>query len=778
MKVYKFFFILIFMLVSNSNAERYIVYLNDSNVVKSSFDNKIINLKNIHSQSLINLNSNDRASNIKVIKSLWSINAVVVEASKDILLELDNIKYFIADRKENSINVNKSFFKFQNSDVSWNISNMNIPEIWSDYGFKGKDIVVGIIDTGLDINHIEFSDLSKIKNAWSFGKVINPSELIDNKGHGSHVAGIIGGSDKSGQSIGVAPLCDFVIARAVGVESVRASDLLEAMQYMLDRDENPYTDDYPRIINCSWHSSYDYQNPYYEMIETWLDFNIIPCFSAGNWGPEEKTITNPKEHPGTFATGAVDSSGIIAKFSSRGPGVFNGEFTQKPDWTAPGVDIISVESNGDYVQMSGTSMASPHIAGLCALILESGKQLSVEDIRYILRKSCSNSNSNEYSKDYGYGFVNGKRALDIVMNGSVLKGKVDNNIVCDIKILENGRIIQTDENGVFSVFLLQGDYNIEVMSYGYKTLVKSISISENSVENISFKLEKINTLNFKGIVLDSLSNNYVKSVINIENSNFSETFETDKNGKFSFELSSGIYNILINSDGYRTLSLRDFPVYSDINEDFVLQKASDVLIIDNDSGKKFDKCYSEYFEKENISFEYIELEDNEIFNIEKMSGYNLVIWVMGNNIGTRLIKDNRDMLRDYTKNGGNLFISGQDIAVGLRRGYEESDFLENTLKASYSKDRPSQNIICGENIEFTLEKMSNTGYDQVSPDVINPKNGSNAIFTYKDNSGAAGIYYLEDYKLLYLSFSPARIKDENIRQNILKKCFELFEFQN
>ena len=135
-------------------------------------------------------------------------------------------------------------------------------------------------------------------------------------------------------------------------------------------------------MNNSWGSGPG-DSFYRTVVQNWRAAGIFPAFSNGNSGPGCGTSGSPGDYPESFASGATDINDNLASFSSRGPSVFGG--LVKPDIATPGVNIRSSVANGGYASFSGTSMASPHTAGLVALIWSAFPTL-VRDIANTERK--------------------------------------------------------------------------------------------------------------------------------------------------------------------------------------------------------------------------------------------------------------------------------------------------------------------------------------------------------------------------------------------------------
>jgi hypothetical protein len=266
-------------------------------------------------------------------------------------------------------------------DWSHGISSMSAPEVWSLLGC-GEDIVVANIDPGC--NSITRRSSGNTVATWGRHYDHNynwfdPSEVCDqpslvpcdNTGHGTHTMGTMVGDDGApGQNqIGVAPMARWIAAK--GCEDFFCSDtaLLDSGQWILAPTDlngaNPRPDLRPHIVNNSWGGGI--HDPWYQAtVQAWIAAGIFPAFSNGNDGPFCESASSPGDYPEKHSAGAYDINGVIAEFSARGPSLFGGEI--KPNLSAPGVDVRSSVPGNSYESFSGTSMASPHVAGTVALM--------------------------------------------------------------------------------------------------------------------------------------------------------------------------------------------------------------------------------------------------------------------------------------------------------------------------------------------------------------------------------------------------------------------------
>ena len=371
---------------------------------RESFENRIFSV-------LSSVELSER--NLEEGTILWAINGAHVHLKTNQLLkisenqEVDSIIY----DSEVSLDFPETIEDESTlKRVTWGIKKINAQKVWTELKLTGKNIKVGVLDTG-------YSDHPALRNrviadrSFTFGKKFGPT---DGHGHGTHCAGTIGGTTVDGNVIGVAQDVDFIIGRIFNNKGKGSLSLmLKGMQWIADPDENPSTNDYPAVVSNSWGVSWTEEKkikPLLRAVETWKNIGIIPVFAAGNNGPRPQTIIKPAAFADSITIGGTDNNDKIARFSSQGPGVYFGSKTNKPDLTAPGVAVYSSDLYGKYKFRSGTSMAAPHVAGIIAIMLEANPNLTTEQVRQILKESSIDLGVNGYDYAFGAGRIDAYKA--------------------------------------------------------------------------------------------------------------------------------------------------------------------------------------------------------------------------------------------------------------------------------------------------------------------------------------------------------------------------------
>jgi subtilisin family serine protease len=303
---------------------------------------------------------------------------------------------------------------------TWGLEKIGLPAVRAAYpNLDGSGIRLGILDTGIDGEHPDLKGKIKL-----FHDFVDPSNSIprDDQGHGTHVAGTIAGGNASGSYIGVAPKVDFIVGKIFDKNgAAKTKDLILALQWIADPDGNPDTADYPQILSNSWTVGGKFaerkpaDEPRCTVVENLTSLGVSSVFAAGNMGYQSASVQLPGACPAAFAVGATDASDQIAVFSSRGPANWlNGKFL-KPDITAPGVDTISADPGGGYKSRSGTSMASPHVVGAMALLLQARPELSVLQLQESLKADAVDLGKPGADQDFGAGRMDLFKSLSRLM---------------------------------------------------------------------------------------------------------------------------------------------------------------------------------------------------------------------------------------------------------------------------------------------------------------------------------------------------------------------------
>ncbi|MCB0878897.1 MAG: S8 family serine peptidase [Thermoleophilia bacterium] len=311
--------------------------------------------------------------------------------------------------------------------VEWNVDKVNAQGAWAK-GVTGEGVVVGIVDTGANVQHEALKAHFRGTQAdgtfdynYNFYDPINgKTEAYDDHSHGSHVAGTsVGGT--ADHLTGMAPGAKFISTKVFTAGgSGSTATILKGLSWMLAPTKSdgtaPDPTKAPDLVSNSWGNSNGASLSYLDAWKAFEAAGIIPVVAAGNSGPRANTVGAPGSYPQSITVGATDKDDKVARFSSRGPSRIkdaDGNFINKPDVSAPGVDVISAGKSGDqYVKMSGTSMATPAVSGMVALLLSKYPNLTGEQVREVLTKSAVDIDEKGYDLNTGWGRVDAVRILE------------------------------------------------------------------------------------------------------------------------------------------------------------------------------------------------------------------------------------------------------------------------------------------------------------------------------------------------------------------------------
>lgn len=296
---------------------------------------------------------------------------------------------------------------------TWGLDAIEAHRVHQELGITGKGVRVGIVDTGIDGLHPMFRN--KLSGWHDFTGMLSPT-ADDTDGHGSHVAGTIGGGESpDGVAIGVAPGASLIVARGLGRRQGSTFTLLAAMAYCADPDSDPATDDGARVINCSFGGNNPDTDPLWNDVLAFLSGrNVMAVVAAGNEGDQgEGSVSGPGYLEGSFTVGAVNLRRQRASFSSYSPAKLGNTPRSfiKPDIAAPGVEVLSTREKNVIGRMDGTSMAAPHVAGVVALVCEANPNLTVNEIRELLEATATDLGETGRDHETGAGLINAFRAV-------------------------------------------------------------------------------------------------------------------------------------------------------------------------------------------------------------------------------------------------------------------------------------------------------------------------------------------------------------------------------
>jgi len=356
-----------------------------------------------------------------IYRSFWINNSLLVTVNQQQMaeiLEFDEIKSAHSNlpHQINIPNANGSAVKSING-IEWNVSMVNAPQAWG-LGHTGQGIVVAGQDTGYQwdhpaiINQYRGWDGQTADHHYNWHDSINNptvscgSAPCDDHGHGSHTMGTIVGDDGGSNQVGVAPDARWIGCRNMDVGNGTPATYTECFQWFMEPTDlngnNPDITKAPHIINNSWgcpgFEGCTEPDVLLNTVENVVDAGILVVVAAGNDGSSCQTINTPAAiYQASLTVGSTTSSDVISGFSSRGQITVDGSNRIKPDLSAPGSSVRSANNSGSYSTFSGTSMASPNVAGVAALVMSANHQMIGQPrmVKHILTQTAVAKTTNQ-----------------------------------------------------------------------------------------------------------------------------------------------------------------------------------------------------------------------------------------------------------------------------------------------------------------------------------------------------------------------------------------------
>ena len=358
---------------------------------------------------------------IREIASRDDVEWVAIKTFPDILIEPVEVRDLTAEERGKA--------------NAWGVDKINAPDVWA-MGYEGQGIIVSIVDTGVNYNHLDLHNQMWHDTAagyhYGYDFADGDGDPMDIAGHGTHCAGSVGSNGNAGTSCGVAPQATLMAIR-VGTSFSDEQDVWDGFEFSVLNGAH--------VISTSlgWPQS---QNPvrqtWRETEENVLVAGVIHSIAAGNEGGDPSIsgdIRTPGDcpppwlHPdqtttgglsATVTVGSTTSTDALSSFSSLGYSTWKNDSPWNdyadtspdiglidPDICAPGSDIVSCNysNTSGYTTMSGTSMATPHIAGCMALLLQANPSLSPAQVDSILEVTSIDLGATGKDNYYGAGRV-------------------------------------------------------------------------------------------------------------------------------------------------------------------------------------------------------------------------------------------------------------------------------------------------------------------------------------------------------------------------------------
>ncbi|SER70140.1 Serine protease, subtilisin family [Gracilibacillus ureilyticus] len=308
-------------------------------------------------------------------ESIQAISISLPSQYRDMLSEIEEVDWTETDQL---IKTNIQFKSWGNAAINSKFYEQN--------GITGKDVKVGVIDTGIKQNHPDLN----VSGGISF--IEGTSSYEDDNGHGTHVAGIIAGLDNEVGVVGVAPDVNLYAIKSLDINGEgRQADIMAGIEWAIEQELD--------IINLSVTTPIP-SISLKKAVDAADEAGILVVASSGN-AEEDGQVTDDVLFPARFSNvisvGSVNNQLRRSEFSYQGPSL---------QYVAPGEDILSTYfEEPDYVEMSGTSMAAPYVTGILALYKEVYPNIDKNSLMKIINSNVEDLGAKGRDDEYGYGLI-------------------------------------------------------------------------------------------------------------------------------------------------------------------------------------------------------------------------------------------------------------------------------------------------------------------------------------------------------------------------------------
>jgi len=656
----------------------------------------------------------------------------------------------------------------------WHLSKIMASAAW-DIQHGDSNIVIAVVDGGFDMDHpdleanyftnmVEFNGTEGVDDdangymddisGWDFGGPTtatgpqpdnDPGHGLSSNSHGTHVAG----------------LANAVTNNAIGVAGVAWNVEILPVKNKYDDSGTSVIFGYEGIvysaemgadiINCSWGGS---GNSQYEqdIIDYAVGLGSIVVAAAGNGNSPD--FHGPSGYRGVISVANTDAQDIRSGSSNYGISI---------DVAAPGTGVLSTYPDGNYNSISGTSMSSPVVAGLVALVKSAYPNLSNSELslRVVATADNIDSQNPDYLGQLGTGRINALNALTYDTTQFVeIAPRIETRFIIATDT------VQGNSNGIYD-----RDETVHVSA-----ILRNYAMGPAS----EFQIE-LTTQNTDITILNSLSGT----------SSFPSDAELMVENELSFQ---------IHSDAEAGMVELNLNVYVDgilhsYSPLLLLVGKTPVLIVDDDhgGGSNMEDFYTGIWDEQVIRYGVWDHSIQGSPPADFLAAFPIVVWMCEWAFPT-LDNDDRESLQQYLDSGGNLYISGQDLGWDLNENpgtAENISFFENYLHATWGGDNSGSmgvNGVFGDLIGHDLSfNFYQPGYPSGNqyPDHFYPDSQAVTIFEY-NNGRIMGLRFSGDYKLVYTGvgletfgsneFSNPATDINDIQRTVLNRILSYLNF--
>lgn len=607
-------------------------------------------------------------------KAFWIQNAVFARGLPDKLDELRSFPGVQAVIPNSKVFLPHSEKSKSPATIEWNLEMVKAASAWSET--KGEGALIGVLDSGCDSTHPELKDKVKTFASFdSYGRKTSQTIATDEDGHGTGVCSVI-----AGKSVGVAPDAKLIVGSVIPYGGGSLSQILAGLQWIVDPDNDPETKDYPLVVNMSFGAAgtSDILSP---GIRNLKNLGILPVSSIGNDG--EGNTSNPGNLEEVFSVGSVDYKMNASIFSSGDNVLWENDedsFTLvKPDICAPGESIRVAGLHRTYDVVDGTSFASPHVAGLCALLLSKQPGIAPEDLKNAIIKSSVDLGKPGKDKRYGHGIIDCAGSI----NSMASKQRSTIKITWPSNSPMWGSIKLQSGEDAYEISKIQARSFTYMKEAGVQAALSAFGFQNKIVESEVIALDPLTWRRIDFKVSSSNGGVPLDSTIKIKDSPLPDFSSPD--GEITAFLPDGEYKAWASSFGHAS---KDFnvSVSSDIASSIELQEAQIAFIDDRKAifgispnpikariRRAFDKLTAPYFIWSTM--------DGKVSSTQ-LQRYRTLFWLSGGALSAK----ETGILAPYMDSGGKLILMSGYYGGGYFDTSDSSVFLQSYFYCNPESD--------------------------------------------------------------------------------------------
>ncbi|RME65397.1 MAG: hypothetical protein D6790_01890, partial [Caldilineae bacterium] len=705
----------------------------------------------------------------------------------------------------------------------WNLSRVNANLVHNALGVRGEGAVVGSFDSGVyyrhpalvaqyrgnlggrfDHNYNWFEPDPQLRASGDYGPSLSrePYDCDAWSTHGTHTTGTMVGRESPDQvQIGMAPGARWIAVPGICSDTMPggiSDDIggLKVFQWFMcptDLSGNLATADCgkaPDVINNSWGSANPADRTFGPVLAALRAAGVAPVFAAGNPEAGPGSIGAPANNPEAIAVSATDRNDEIPDFSARGPSLIPGE--QKPEFSAPGVEVYSSVRSTQYDSYSGTSMAAPHVAGLVALMVSADLQdgvrdFNVDELERFMALAAEDLGAPGPDDLYGYGRIDAYAAVQIALAAGDMQGRIretgSQQPVADARVLAvqrgDGERFQgrADAQGVYSLTVPGGVYHVTFSAWGYTdTVLTSHQVVSHALTLADVTLQPQPRALLQGVVRDE-AGPVAGAIIQVADHPQAQV-QSGPTGVYTFTLPLGEHRLLVRSPGHRLATETVLVPPEGKTVDFSLAPAPKILLVDTSAlsgwfeGWPIYRFFTMALEQESYLYDLWRIQSTAFQDVQPgvdgspthglpsaatLGQYDVVIWVHSacggllscGEVGSPYALGAEEALIAYLDGGGRLLLSGQDLVWSGQDTRLIQEYIQAQLVTDNAGGEGTQvfgaDFLEGVRLPITnasLYGYANGGYD-LSPDGVAPLLGgvANPVLHYADpeTQGAAAL---------------------------------------